>query len=227
MKNVEDIYSLSPMQQGLLFHALSDSANGAYVERVSWLLSGNVDVAAYRSAWEHAVKSHPILSTSFHFAGLDEPVQVVRRSVKLPWQQNDWRLFSTAEQEQRFSELLKEERRQGFKLTSAPLMRCTLMQLQPNLYRFLWTYHHLLLDGWSISLVLRDVLATYERLRRSQPVQPVVGRPYRDYIGWLQQQDAKAAEIFWREKLAGFSVPTKLGVERSTSPATIPGERYR
>ena len=227
MKNVQDIYSLSPMQQGLLFHALSDSANGAYVERVSWLLSGNVDVAAYRSAWEHVVKSHPILSTSFHFAGLDEPVQVVRRRVNLPWQQDDWRHFSTAEQEQRFSDQLKEERRQGFKLTSAPLMRCTLMQLQPNLYRFLWSYHHLLLDGWSIPLVLRDVLETYERLRRSQQPQQATGRPYRDYISWLQRQDAKAAETFWREKLRGFSAPTKLGVERSTLSTTTPGERYR
>src|SRR5688572_6074807 len=228
MKNVQDIYSLSPMQQGLLFHALSDSANGAYVERVSWLLSGNVDVDAYRAAWEHTINSHPILSTSFHFEGLDEPVQVVRRSVKLPWQQDDWRHLSAAEQEQRFNELLKEERRQGFKLNSAPLMRLNLLQLQPNLYRFLWSYHHLLLDGWSISLVLRHVLEAYERLRRSQPPpQPVAIRPYRDYIGWLQRQDLRAAETFWREKLRGFSVPTKLGVERSTSATTTPGERYR
>src|SRR5688572_18301329 len=228
MKNVQDIYSLSPMQQGLLFHALSDSANGAYVERVSWLLSGNVDVDAYRAAWEHTINSHPILSTSFHFEGLDEPVQVVRRSVKLPWQQDDWRHLSAAEQEQRFNELLKEERRQGFKLNSAPLMRLNLLQLQPNLYRFLWSYHHLLLDGWSISLVLRHVLEAYERLRRSQPPpQPVAIRPYRDYIGWLQRQDLRAAETFWRDKLRGFSVPTKLGVERSTSATTTPGERYR
>jgi hypothetical protein len=184
-------------------------------------------VAAYRSAWEHAVKSHPILSTSFHFAGLDEPVQVVRRSVKLPWQQDDWRHYSSTEQEQRFGELLKQERNEGFKLDSAPLMRCTLVQLQPNLYRFLLSYHHLLLDGWSILLVLRDVLEAYERLRRAQPVQSAAGRPYRDYIGWLQRQDVKSAETFWREQLRGFSVPTKLGVERSTSSTTAPGERYR
>ncbi|MCA1579774.1 MAG: condensation domain-containing protein [Acidobacteria bacterium] len=227
MKNVQDIYLLSPMQQGLLFHALSDSANGAYVERVSWLLSGNVDVDAYRDAWEHTIKSHPILSTSFHFEGLDEPVQVVQRRVKLPWQQDDWRHLSTAEQEQRFDKLLREERKKVFKLNSAPLMRFNLLQLQPNLYRFLWSYHHLLLDGWSISLVFRHVLEAYERLRRSQLPQPGAIRPYRDYIRWLQQQDAQAAENFWRQTLRGFSVPTKLGVERSTSGPTAPGERYR
>src|SRR5918999_481190 len=103
MKNVQDIYSLSPMQQGLLFHALSDSANGAYVERVSWLLHGKLDVAAYRAAWEQVIKRHPILSTSFHYQDLDEPVQVVRKTFKLPWQHEDWRDLSVAEQEQRFN----------------------------------------------------------------------------------------------------------------------------
>ncbi len=227
MKNVEDIYPLSPMQQGLLFHARSDPSTGAYVERISWTLGGELDPDAFRAAWEHAVKAHPILRTSFHFGDMDEPVQVVRQRVNLPWQQEDWRGLPIDEQERRFEHLLAEERARGFKLDGAPLMRFTLLRVGPGLHRFLWSYHHLLLDGWSLSLLLREVLEAYEALRHSRPPAPTESRPYRDYIGWLQRQDSAGAETFWRERLRGFAAPTVLGVGRSTPAAGAPAERYR
>lgn len=105
-------------------------------------------------------------------------------------------------------------------------MRFTLLRVGPGLQRFLWSYHHLLLDGRSLSLLLREVLEAYEALRHSRPPAPTASRPYRDYIGWLQRQDSAGAETFWRERLRGFTATTVTGVGRSAPAAGAPAERY-
>ncbi len=227
MKNVQDIYPLSPLQKGLLFHALFDSRAGAYVERVSWSMRGEFDVDVFRSAWENVVRNQPILRTAFLSEGLDEPLQVVRQHVELPWELFDWRGLDAAEQSARFDALLDEERRRGFTPSEAPLMRLKLVCLAPGHYRFLWSYHHLLLDGWSIPLVLREVAEGYETLRRGYPPPRAGSRPYRDYIAWLQRQDMRRAETYWREALKGFTTPTQLGVGGPATRETFaPEERY-
>ena len=227
MKNVQDIYPLSPLQKGLLFHALFDPRAGTYVERVSWSIHGELDVELFRRAWESVVHNHAILRTGFLVEGLDEPLQVVRRQVKLPWEQLDWQTLGVAEQSALFDALLDDERRCGFKLSEAPLMRLKLVRIAPNHRRFLWSYHHLLLDGWSVALVLREVSEGYEALRRGNPLPPTNSRPYRDYIAWLQRQDVRRAESYWRETLRGFAAPTQIGVNSSSSRETFtPEDRY-
>ncbi|HWS85805.1 MAG TPA: condensation domain-containing protein, partial [Pyrinomonadaceae bacterium] len=227
MKNVQDIYPLSPLQKGLLFHALFDSRSGAYVERVSWSLRGELDVEVFRSAWGNVVRSHPILRTVFLTEGLDEPLQVVRQHVELPWEYLDWQASDAGEQSARFEALLDEERRCGFRPNEAPLMRLKLVRLGPRHHRFLWSYHHLLLDGWSVALVLREVSEGYEALRRGHAAPPTGSRPYRDYIAWLQRQDMRRAETYWRETLKGFTTPTQPGVGVPAPGETFaPEERY-
>jgi amino acid adenylation domain-containing protein len=216
MKNVEDIYTLSPMQQGLLFHTLADSGSGAYVERVSWSLHGQLNVAAFRAAWELIVQHHTILRTAFVHKNVVEPLQIVRQRVMLPWVQHDWRPLLRSEQQSRLMSLLEAERR-GFDLSEAPLMRLTLIQLAPEVFHFVWSYHHLLLDGWSVSLILKEVRDRYSTLSQEEQLLTVETRPYRDYIAWLQQQDIKDAERYWRETLRGFTSPTLDGLSRYNS----------
>ena len=136
MKNVEDIYPLSPMQQGMLFHTLYDPTSGVYFEQLSSTLSGEFDVAAFKRAWVEVMARHAVLRTAFLWEGLDKPLQVVRQKVALPWQAHDWR--GVANQQEKLQTFLKEDRQQGFELAKAPLMRCILIRLDEDKYEFVW-----------------------------------------------------------------------------------------
>ncbi|HEY0733775.1 MAG TPA: amino acid adenylation domain-containing protein, partial [Herpetosiphonaceae bacterium] len=154
----------------------------------------------------------------FVWAGLEQPLQVVQPQVALPWRVEDWRAVPTAEYELRFAAFLHADRRQGFVITDAPLLRLTLLRVADDAHYFVWTVHHLLFDGWSLPLVLNEVFATYEALLTGRALQYTPPRPYRDYIAWLQQQDLGQAEAFWRRTLAGVTAPTPLAVDRLISP---------
>jgi amino acid adenylation domain-containing protein len=119
---------------------------------------------------------------------------------------------SAFEQERQFEVFLEEDRAQGFELSKAPLTRLTLLQLAEDAYQFIWSLHHLLLDGWSLHLLLQEVFQIYDALCAGQELHLEVSRPYGDYIAWLQQQDLSKAEAFWWQTLKGFTTPTVLHV---------------
>ncbi len=213
-QRVEDVYPLSPLQEGLLFHTLYAPGSGIYVEQFAGVLRGDLDAAALRRAWQAVVDRHPVLRSSFHWRDLDEPLQVVHARAELPWEERDWRGLSETERAERLRLLVEGDWRQGFDLERAPLMRCSVVRLAEDAWHFLWSHHHLLLDGWSWPLVLREVFACYEAFRAgAEPALPSP-RPYRDHIAWLRRQDLGEAEVFWRRSLAGAAVPTALPLER-------------
>ncbi len=213
MKNIEDVYPLSGMQQGLLFHALEAAGQGVYVEQLSCRLVGAVEVGAFRAAWEQVTARHGVLRTAFVWEGLSEPLQVVHRRVRLPWVEEDWRGLGPAAQAARWAAYVAADRVGDFALTHAPLMRFALMRDGAETYRFVWTHHHLLLDGWSVPLVLREVFALYGAAVRGEAAGLGPARPYRAYIAWLQGQDAAGAEAYWRRNLAGYAGPVGGGGE--------------
>ena len=215
ISNIEDIYKLSPMQQGMLFHTLYAPESGVYREQTSCSLKGNLNVSAFQQAWGQVVQRHPILRTAFYWEELSEPLQVVQRQVELSWEQRDWRGLSSLEQQGRLEAFLEADRARGFDLGQAPLMRCALLREAEDAYRFVLGFHHLLFDGWSLSLLLKEVLAFYEAYCRGRELRLESPRPYRDYIVWLQQQDLAQAEGFWREALRGMTAPTPLPLGRS------------
>ena len=223
---MEDLYPLSPMQQGMLFHSVYAPDSGMYTGQLSFALRGELDAEAFARAWQRAVERHAILRTSFIWENLDEPLQAVNKGVRARLEQHDWREWA-AEQERRLAVLLEEERRRGFDLAVAPLMRLKLVRLGTESYRLVWTHHHLLLDGWSLSLLLREVFDDYEALRRGVDARPPRARPYRDYVAWLRQQDASRAESFWRAYLAGFLAPTPLAVDHAPADAAREPETLR
>jgi amino acid adenylation domain-containing protein len=213
-----DLYRLSPLQEGMLFECLYAPASDAYVMQSSWTLGGELDPAALRRAWELIVERHAVLRTSFRWEGLERPYQVEHREVGLPWTEEDWQ--GVPEPERRLEERLAADLRAGFDLRTAPLFRLLLLRLEDGLWNLTWTQHHLLVDGWSVAQVLRELFAVYRALRRglrgeSPPALPTV-QPFRHYIEWLLRRDPREAEAFWRRELAGFESPTPLG---STDPA--------
>ena len=226
IKNVEDVYSLSPMQQGMLFHSLYSPDSGMYFEQLSCTLNGDLNVSAFQGAWQRVVERHPVLRTAFIWEGLDEALQVVRQQVKVPWEQHDWRAFSPIMQREQLKSFLQADRERGFDLSVAPLMRLTLLQVDENAYHFIWSYHHLLLDGWCLSLLLKEVFALYKAFSQGQDLHLVRSRPYRDYIAWLQQQNLSQAEAFWRQALKGFTAPTPLVVGKAVGNLSSQQESY-
>jgi amino acid adenylation domain-containing protein len=212
--DIEDIYELSPLQQGMLFHTLYAPESGVYLEQESFPLHGTIDVPALVRAWQHVVERHPVLRSSFHWEGLKKPVQVVHRQPQLPVDIQDWRRLSAREQEERLDAYLKSDREKGFELSKAPLLRVAILERGDELIQFMLTFHHILLDGWSHRLITEEVWAFYEACCEGKDVRLAPVRPYGDFIAWLQRQDLAKAEVFWRQVLKGFNAPTQFGIDR-------------
>jgi len=218
--DIEDLYPLSPMQEGMLFHAVSEADAQAYQVEVAYRLNGLLDIPLFRRAWARIVARHAVLRTSFLWEGLRRPLQSVHRTVDIPWHIEDWRGLSAHEHEQNLDRFLVDDRARGFDLQQPPLMRCAVLRTGNDEYWFVWSQHHLLMDGWSCSRVLSEVLRLYDAWSAGQPVDLTAARPYRDYIAWLQQQDQKAAELYWRKVLVGYIPPARLGFETAGESLT-------
>jgi amino acid adenylation domain-containing protein len=213
-EQIEAIYPLSPMQQGILFHTVYASKPGMYSAQWSCTLHGDLDLSAFKRAWQRVVDRHPVLRTAFYWEAQNELFQVVYRQVELPWRQYDWQRISAVEQQRQLESFLVEDQAHGFEIAQAPLMRLTLLQLADDTYQCVWSLHHLLLDAWSLPLLLQEVSQFYEAFRANRELHLNVSRPYEDYIAWLQQQDLSQAEAFWRQTLKGFITPTVLPIEQ-------------
>ncbi|MEW5930137.1 MAG: amino acid adenylation domain-containing protein, partial [Gemmatimonadota bacterium] len=206
----EDIYPLSPVQEGMVFHDLYAPESGTYVSQYVFTLRGAVDAEVLRRAWEHVLDGCAALRTVFVWEGMAKPVQAVVSRAHLPWEVLDWRDAPAAGRRERMRAYLEAQRVRGFDLLRAPLMRVALVWTGEEEAELVWSHHHLLLDGWSISLVLQDVLTCYDALLRGDAPALPRRRRYRDYIAWLLRQDLGAAEAYWRSSLEGFTTPTPL-----------------
>ena len=213
-KNIESIYPLSPTQQGMFFHTLYEPESGVYLEQFCLRLSGNIHIAVLQQACLRVMKRHPVLRTLVVWEKQEKPLQVVCKDVELPWHNYDWRSLSLEEQQEQLEVFLQADRIQGFVLDKAPLIRFSLIQIADDIYEFVWSFHHLLIDGWSWSILCKEVFAFYNALLKGKYLYLNTPRPYRDYINWLQQQDLRAAEIFWQQQLQGFTNPTRLQLNR-------------
>lgn len=216
-KNVEDAYALSPMQEGMLFHSLYAPGSGVYVTQITCSLRG-LNREAFIESWRRIIDRHAILRSAFAWKNLKRPLQVVGRRVELPLREEDWSELSRADQERRFQEHLRNEKRTGFAFSKAPLMRLALFRIGEAEYRLAWSHHHLLLDGWSVYLVLKELFQFYEALCLGKAVELPPPMPYKSFIAWLRTQDVKEADAFWRRTLKRFRSPTPLGLEAPSEP---------
>ncbi|MDF3833723.1 amino acid adenylation domain-containing protein, partial [Cupriavidus basilensis] len=214
---VQDVYPLSPMQAGMLYHSVarSDAGGGAYINQLRVDIDG-LDAGRFAAAWRDALRSHDTLRTGFLQRG-EQPLQWVARDVVLPYAEEDWSLRAPASLGAALDELAAADLARGFDLERPPLMRLTLVRTAAARHHLVWTVHHLLVDGWSTSQLLGEVLQRYA----GEAVAAPEGR-FADYIDWLQARDAQAAQAFWSGSLAGFDTPTRLA-ETLAAPASGSG----
>ncbi|MFJ6141685.1 condensation domain-containing protein, partial [Kitasatospora sp. NPDC092286] len=221
---VEDVLPLTPLQEGLLFHALFDGqAPDVYTVQLGVDLDGTVDPAAMRAAARALIRRNPALRAAFRHEGVRRPVQVIAREVEAPFREVDLRAFEEEEREARLTRLLTDERSRRFDLTRPPLFRLLLVHLGERSSRLVLTNHHILLDGWSMPLVLAELFALYERSGDDSGLPAAV--PHRAHLQWLADRDQAAARRAWSEALAGFEEPTLLAPDTSggTSGGTTGG----
>ena len=218
MSDAEDLFGLSPMQHGMLFDSLGANDAGMHMVQLSYVL-GDVDRVNFESAWQFAVDRHPMLRASFHWEDLGQPLQVIQRDLAIAIQSEDWSGLSAQQQESSAKKLLREDRKLGFDLDAAPLFRLYLCQFGPSRYQFVWSFHHILFEGWSAALIIQDVLDYYDSALKGERLDLPAPPQYRDYIAWMQKQDTVEAEQAWRRELCGFKSATPLpglGVNNSS-----------
>ncbi|MTE22329.1 amino acid adenylation domain-containing protein [Streptomyces sp. TRM43335] len=220
-RQVADVLPLTPLQAGMLFHGLVDTAD-AYLNRTAVRLSGVADPRAFAAAWQQVADRTPALRTSVHWQGLPHPVQVVRHRVELPVTHLDWRGLTPEQRATATEDLLARDRATGMELTAAPLTRVTLAALPDDEVLLLWTSHHLVLDGWSTGQLLTEVCERYAALTGGPDAAPPVRRPFADFLRWLRDRednDDDAAERYWADTLAGFTARTPLPYDRTPAEA--------
>ncbi|TQN27789.1 non-ribosomal peptide synthase protein (TIGR01720 family)/amino acid adenylation domain-containing protein [Haloactinospora alba] len=205
---VADVYALTPMQQGMVFHSLLEPDSNAYVEQVVVEVEGVSDTAALARAWQRVVDATPVLRTSIAWPGSGDPVQVVHRDVTVPVEEKDWRDRSPDQRDAALSALLAEDEAAGVDLQRVPLVRVVLVRVSDTRVVMVWTFHHVLADGWSLPLVVQDVFAAY----RGAPVGERM--PFREYVSWLSGRDAEAGLSYWRGVLSGVQDRTPLPYDR-------------
>ena len=169
-------------------------------------LDGPLDPEVLKTAVQALLARHASLRAGFQHEGLNQPVQVIVSAVTPPWRSIDLSALDEAAHEQRLTQILAEDRAEHFDLAAPPLLRLTLIRLATNRHRLLLTGHHILMDGWSVPVLIGELLALYAQRGDATALPRVT--PYRDYLAWIAAQDRAAATAAWREVLAGLEEPT-------------------
>lgn len=219
MADQKDVYELTPTQRAMLLYAQAASASSAYFEQLSYEFQGPLNVPAFARAWRGVIDRHPVLRTSFYCEGGQQPVQVVHPKIELPLVEQDWRSLSGALQSERLALFLEEDRCRGFDLTRTPLIRLTLIRTNDESYHFVLSYHHIIMDGWSLWLVRSEVSQCYKASLSRGKIKLDPARGFSDYVEWLREQNEADSDLFWARELRGVVAPNELAVDRAPGAA--------
>ncbi|MFF8510051.1 non-ribosomal peptide synthase/polyketide synthase [Streptomyces sp. NPDC015492] len=217
---LEGVLPLSPLQEGLLFHSLLDDGEGpdVYAVQLAVDLEGPLDANRLKDAMAALLRRHANLRAGFRSVRSGKPVQFLLREVDLPWREADLTRLPAEEMEAELVRLADRDRAERFDLAAPPLIRCLLIRREDDVHRLVVTNHHILLDGWSMPVVLRELFTVYEQGEQALP--PVA--PYKNYLRWLAAQDRTETDQVWRRTLAGVEEATRLAPADAGREARMP-----
>jgi amino acid adenylation domain-containing protein/non-ribosomal peptide synthase protein (TIGR01720 family) len=221
--NVQDIRRLTPLQEGLLFHTLADEGSTAYHQQISYRVRGALDAERVRAAWNRLFERHEVLRTAVVHDAVDDPVQVVLKTRGLEMTVEDLRGLTPNEQLARVKACREADRRRGFDLCRDVLMRVVLLRVADDCHEVVWSHHHMLLDGWSLGILQRELQALLDAPPGADATLPYAPN-FGDYIGWLGTRDQDASETFWANALAGYD---QIAAPPRTCLASPPKGRRR
>ncbi|MGB0521657.1 MAG: amino acid adenylation domain-containing protein [Flammeovirgaceae bacterium] len=210
-EEIEEIYQLTPLQEGMLFHSLMEPDSNAYFEQISYRLKWKLHIDLLEACLTELVNRHAALRTKFYSEGLDQAVQVVLKEMVSEFYFEDISAKDAIAQGQHIEAYQAANRKQKFDLTEGKLLRLAVFQLAEDTFEFSWTFHHIILDGWCMGIItLTDFLAVYQSLAAEQALQLPTVFPYSDYIKWLNQQDLSSSLNYWEDYLLGYEEATIL-----------------
>ncbi|WP_212004588.1 non-ribosomal peptide synthetase [Chitinophaga sp. HK235] len=216
---VERLYRLSALQEGMLFHRLYNEQAGLYIEQLNYRLSVQHEELFIQS-WKQLLQRHSILRSGFYHGMFSIPVQCVYHKADLPVTVLDYTDLDSEEQENALLAYEAEDRRQGLDFTVAPLMRVALIRLKADYYHVLWTFHHILLDGWSLQILMEELFTTYDELVAGKPLPVLPDDNYEDYIRYQQQVDKEQSELYWKNYLTGIAETGTLSFTAAAADRT-------
>ncbi len=219
MKNVDDVYPLTPTQSGMLFQCLRDGDPELYFEQVRGMLTGDLDLERLRQTFQDVTGRHPALRTAILWEGLDQPFQAVRTSVEVRFEL----ITRRGATDQDLDNLAALRRSNGFDLSKAPLQRVAVVDCGGGRHHLIWEFHHIVCDGWSAAMVLDEVLARYNRGDQF-PVEPAT--PFRNFLAWHARQDSEATGIYWKDLLHGVTEPTPILLTAATTFSGFEGGHH-
>ncbi|MCY8981666.1 fengycin non-ribosomal peptide synthetase FenD [Bacillus halotolerans] len=216
---IQDIYPLSYMQEGMLFHSLLDFSSKAYVEQTSFTITGSLCIDSFQKSLNLLVSRYDIFRTIFlkEVPDLTGPQQVVLTNRELTVQREDLSHLKHDEQLALIEDFMQQDREKGFHLQKDPLMRLTLFDRGDSTYTCVWTHHHIIMDGWCLGIILKEFFSMYDSLKNNRPVQLSSTVPYSRYIEWLGEQDKEETAAYWRDYLQEYGNTASIPKLKSRS----------
>ncbi|MCP5052242.1 MAG: hypothetical protein GY940_34055, partial [bacterium] len=221
-KEVEDIYILSPMQEGMLFHALADSSSSTYFQQTAFSLQGDLDIPLVEKSLNQMLRRHDVLRTAFVHQDTPRPLQVVLKERTVDFSFRDISHINSHEEKEAFvREFIANDTKRPFNLSDDILMRVSILKLDASLYEFVWSFHHILMDGWCVGILNNEFFEIYTGNLLGRPHQLPPLKPYRNYIQWLEEQDKEQSAQYWENVLDTFEEPTGISYAKIKPGAQV------
>jgi hypothetical protein len=225
-KNLKDIYTLSPMQEGMLFHSVLDPQSSAYIEQSEVLIEGDFYATLFAQSWQTIIERHDVFRSVYVTKKTARPIQVVLKAVEFTPLVFDLSNKSEDEVYREIETFKRQDIKTGFDLATGPLFRLAMFKLDDQQTKVLWTFHHIIMDGWSLGLVLNELFSIYASLKQHKPLNLPTPVPYSLYIKWLATRDTQAGLDFWAKRLKTVEqqclLPQRLDVQAGFDLAIKP-----
>ncbi len=213
---IEKLYALSPMQEGMFFHYLYDRQTTMYIEQTVLTLEGELNLEYFRQSLQHLSQRHDVCRTAFLYEGLTKPMQAVLADREIAFHYEEMKELTQQKVTEYVEAYRQQEQVRGFDLLHDPLIRVAVLAESRERYHVLWTFHHILMDGWCMGIIMNDFFQFYKDQKMNRPLTVVQAPAFSDYIDWLHQQDKSGALSYWEKKLASFEQISVLPKKQST-----------
>jgi len=211
-RNTADVLALTPLQEGMLFYYLKYPATDLYNEQLTLEISGDIDVIIFEKAWNRVVETNEMLRTVFRWEKMKHPLQMVLKKYHLKPICHDLSGIKTGKKNKLVEEIKINDRKKTFDLRGVPF-RVTLCKIEANKYQMIVTRHHILYDGWSNGIILKEFFNVYNDLAHKRTPPKPVKKGFKEYIKWIKSQDKNKLEKFWSNYLQGVEEPTEQAVK--------------
>lgn len=201
---IERIYSLTPMQEGMLFHSLMENDSETYFEQVSFEINGALDTEAFEKSFNILIDRHEVFRAIFIYKKMKNPKQVIikKRTASINFED----ISSTAGDLKTdiIKEFLNKDRLKGFDLSKDMPARISVLRIESGLFKVVFSFHHIIMDGWSLGIVFRELFQIYNSLVGNVPANLSSVKSFGEYIKWLEKQDVEEAAVYWTDYLTDY-----------------------